>query len=72
MTRRLGKSEHDVDLRDEIKVLAKIGLEEKVLDADESRTIINTLNLHDIAVSQAMTPRTVCETVPPSMTVHEF
>ncbi|MGM0521002.1 MAG: CNNM domain-containing protein [Pseudomonadota bacterium] len=72
ITRRLGKSEHDVDLRDEIKVLARIGLEESVLDADESRTIINMLNLHDIPVSKAMTPRTVTETVLPYMTVSEF
>jgi CBS domain containing-hemolysin-like protein len=72
ITRRLGKSEHDVDLRDEIKVLARVGLEQQVLDADESRTIINMLNLHEIAVSKAMTPRTVCETVPPNMSVSEF
>ncbi|MGO3057804.1 CNNM domain-containing protein [Halomonas sp. AOP43-A1-21] len=72
ITRRLGTSEHDVDLRDEIKVLARVGLEEKVLDADESRTIINMLNLHEIAVSQAMTPRTVCVTVPPNMDVKTF
>ncbi|MGO2241636.1 MAG: CNNM domain-containing protein [Halomonas sp.] len=72
ITRRLGKSEHDVDLRDEIKVLARVGLEENVLDADESRTIINVLNLHDIAVNNAMTPRTVCQTVLPSMTVEVF
>ena len=30
------------------------------------------LNLHDITVNKAMTPRTVCETVPPNMTVSEF
>nr|WP_295708301.1 CNNM domain-containing protein [uncultured Halomonas sp.] len=72
ITRRLGKSEHDVDLRDEIKVLARVGLEEEVLDADESRTIINMLNLHDILVSKAMTPRTVCVSVLPDMTVAEF
>ena len=72
ITRRLGKSEHDVDLRDEIKVLARVGLEEKVLDVDESRTITNMLNLHEIPVSKVMTPRTVCETVLPHMTVAEF
>lgn len=72
ITRRLGKSEHDVDLRDEIKVLARVGLEENVLDADESRTIINVLNLHDIVVNNAMTPRTVCQTVLPNMTVEVF
>ncbi|MFG6667217.1 CNNM domain-containing protein [Halomonas sp. HNIBRBA4712] len=72
ITRRLGSAEHDVDLRDEIKVLARTGLEQRVLDEDESRTIVNVLNLHEIKVSQAMTPRTVCETVPPNMTVAEF
>ncbi|KPQ26216.1 MAG: hypothetical protein HLUCCA13_00560 [Halomonas sp. HL-48] len=72
ITRRLGKSEHDVDLRDEIKVLARVGLEEKVLDADETRTIVNMLNLHDISVNEAMTPRTVTQTVLPHLTVAEF
>ena len=72
ITRRLGKSEHDVDLRAEIKALSSIGLEERVLDPDESRTIINILNLHEMAVKDAMTPRTVCVTVPPEMTVAEF
>lgn len=72
ITRRLGKSSHDVDLRGEIAVLARVGLEQKVLDADESRTIINMLNLHNILVHKAMTPRTVCVTVLPNMTVAEF
>ncbi len=72
ITRRLGKSEHDVDLRDEIRVLARVGLEQKALKEAESRTITNMLNLHNISVSQVMTPRTVCETVPPHMTVAEF
>lgn len=72
ITRRLGKSEHDVDLREEIKVLARVGLEEKVLDADETRTIVNMLNLHEIPVGKAMTPRTVCQTVLPHLTVTEF
>ncbi|MFI0472107.1 CNNM domain-containing protein [Halomonas sp. HMF6819] len=72
ITRRLGSAEHDVDLREEIKALARVGLEEKVLDDDESRTIVNMLNLHEIAVSRAMTPRTVCVTVTPNMTVAEF
>ncbi|WP_447956166.1 CNNM domain-containing protein [Vreelandella sp. EE7] len=72
ITRRLGTAEHDVDLRGEIKVLARVGLEQKVLDEDESRTIVNMLNLHEIAVSQAMTPRTVCVTVTPAMTVAAF
>ncbi|MCE8031330.1 DUF21 domain-containing protein [Halomonas daqingensis] len=72
ITRRLGSSVHDVDLRAEIKALSLIGLEERVLDPEESRTIINILSLHEMMVKDAMTPRTVCETVPPNMTVAEF
>jgi CBS domain containing-hemolysin-like protein len=73
ITRRLGGSrENDVDLRDEIKVLARVGLEKDVLDADETRTITNVLNLHEIPVARAMTPRIVCQTVLPHMTVGEF
>lgn len=72
ITRRIGGNEADVDLRGEIKALAQIGLEEEALDADESRVIANILNLHDIKVTAAMTPRTVCVTVDPEMTVAEF
>ncbi|MBZ9559475.1 MULTISPECIES: CNNM domain-containing protein [unclassified Modicisalibacter] len=72
ITNRIGKSEHDVDMRGEIKALARIGLEEKALDSDETRTIVNILNLHEISVKSVMTPRTVCETVAPMLTVGEF
>ncbi|WP_136066043.1 CNNM domain-containing protein [Modicisalibacter radicis] len=72
ITNRIGKSEHDVDMRGEIKALARIGLEGKALDSDETRTIVNILNLHEITVKSVMTPRTVCETVTPMLTVGEF
>ncbi|WP_251976163.1 CNNM domain-containing protein [Salinicola avicenniae] len=72
ITNRIAKSENDVDMRGEIKALARIGLEEKALDPDETRTITNILNLHEIPVKSVMTPRTVCETVTPDMTVAEF
>lgn len=72
ITRRLGESEEGIDLRSEIKVLARAGLEEKVMDNDETRTITNILNLHEISVTQAMTPRAVSETVAPDMTVATF
>ncbi|GHB18675.1 CNNM domain-containing protein [Salinicola rhizosphaerae] len=72
ITNRIAKQENDVDMRGEIKALARIGLEEKALDADETRTITNILNLHEIPVRDVMTPRTVCETVRPEMTVAEF
>lgn len=72
ITNRIAKSENDVDMRGEIKALARIGLEEKALDPDETRTITNILNLHEILVKDVMTPRTVCETVTPDMTVADF
>ncbi|CAO1668426.1 CNNM domain-containing protein [Salinicola sp. NYA28a] len=72
ITNRIAKNENDVDMRGEIKALARIGLDEKALDPDETRTITNILNLHEIPVKSVMTPRTVCETVTPDMTVAEF
>ncbi|GHC18063.1 hemolysin [Kushneria pakistanensis] len=73
ITRRIGGSkEDDVDVREEIKALARLGQERGVVDVDESRTIVNILNLHDINVRDVMTPRTVCQTVTPDMTVAEF
>ncbi|HSP58023.1 MAG TPA: CNNM domain-containing protein [Halomonas sp.] len=72
ITNRIGKDSQDTDMRGEIKALAQIGLEEASLDPDETRVITNILNLHDIPVKEAMTPRTVCATVKPQMTVAEF
>jgi CBS domain containing-hemolysin-like protein len=72
ITRRIGDDAYDTDMRGEIKALAQLGLEEQSLDADETRVITNILNLHDIPVKQAMTPRTVCVTVKPQMSVGEF
>ncbi|MCM2130624.1 CNNM domain-containing protein [Larsenimonas rhizosphaerae] len=72
ITRRISRQTDDVDLRSEISTMARIGLEEKALDKDEARTIVNMLNLHEISISDAMTPRTVCETVTPAMKVSEF
>ncbi|WP_442488826.1 CNNM domain-containing protein [Halomonas litopenaei] len=72
ITQRIGGNAADTDMRGEIKALARIGLDEKALDQDEARTITNILNLHEIKISKVMTPRTVCVTVRPSMTVAQF
>ncbi|WP_299236418.1 CNNM domain-containing protein [uncultured Halomonas sp.] len=72
ITKRIGKDAMDTDMRGEIKALAQIGQEEKALDPEETRVIINILNLHDIQVKDVMTPRTVSVTAPPAMTVSEF
>lgn len=72
ITNRIGGDAYNVDMRGEIKALAQIGHEEKALDGDETRVITNILNLHDIQVRNVMTPRTVCVTLNPQMTVAEF
>ncbi|MDT8879813.1 CNNM domain-containing protein [Halomonas saccharevitans] len=72
ITQRIGRHEHDTDMRGEIKALAQIGLEEKALDADEVRVITNIINLHEIGVKEVMTPRTVSVIVKPQMSVAEF
>ncbi|ALM54763.1 CNNM domain-containing protein [Halomonas huangheensis] len=72
ITRRISHDAPGTDMRGEIKALARIGLDEQALDRDEARTITNILNLHEIQVSSVMTPRTVCISVRPSMSVAEF
>ena len=72
ITNRIGGNEHDVDVRAEIRALADMGEDQGALDDDEHRVIHNILRLHDIPVGAIMTPRTVCRTVSPTMTVGEF
>lgn len=60
------------DLREEIKALATLGRQMDELDKDEQRVIANILDLDDIHTGQIMTPRTVCEFIPPDLTVAEF
>ena len=71
ITKRIGGEEH-VDVRSEIKALAILGHEQKLIDADERRVIGNMLDLHTIRVRDVMTPRTVCESVRPDETISEF
>lgn len=72
ITRRIGGSEHDVEVRAEIRALADMGKDQEALDENEYRVIQNILRLHGIKVGTIMTPRTVCRTVTPEMTVAEF
>ncbi|MFP4263703.1 MAG: CNNM domain-containing protein [Halomonas sp.] len=72
ITKRIGKDAMDTDMRGEIKALAQIGQDEKALDPEETRVIVNILNLHDITVKSVMTPRTVSVTARAGMTVMDF
>jgi CBS domain containing-hemolysin-like protein len=60
------------DLREEIKALSVLGRELKTLDDDEQRVIANILDLHEILVSDIMTPRIVCQVVSPDTKIGEF
>jgi len=71
ITKRIG-GEEDIDVRSEIKALATLGHEQKLIDTDERRVISNILDLHTIRVRDVMTPRTVCEAVRPDETISEF
>ncbi|MCK8067683.1 CNNM domain-containing protein [Cobetia sp. 1CM21F] len=72
ITSRIGKDAHDIDVRGEIKALAQMGLDKKALENDEQRVITNILNLHEMKVRDVLTPRPVCQTVSPEMSVAEF
>lgn len=72
VTRRIGSKEPDVDIRAEISALAEIGRDQQALDNDERRMIQNVLRFHEIKVSAVMTPRTVCRTIAPDITVEAF
>lgn len=60
------------DVGNEMKALAKIGKEEKLIDDNKYRMIINILNLHEVSAIDVMTPRTVVCYVKPGMTIGEF
>ncbi len=72
ITSRIGGGEHDVDVRAEIRALADMGKDQQALAVDEYKVIKNVLHLHDVQVGTIMTPRTVCRTVSPEMTVAQF
>ena len=60
------------NLKDEIKALAKMAKDEKVIDENKFRVISNVINLHEVRVKDVMTPRTVVHSVKPGMTIAEF
>ena len=60
------------DIKDEIKALAKMGRDEKVIDDNKYRVINNIINLQEVKVKDVMTPRTVVVTVKPNTNIEEF
>ncbi|WP_404366868.1 CNNM domain-containing protein [Marinobacter sp.] len=72
VTRRLTQGENETDIRAELSALVEIGRDQQALDEDERRMIQNVLRFHEIKVSGVMTPRTVCKTIGPDITVEAF
>lgn len=62
----------ETNIKDEIKALAKMGRDEKVIDENKFRVISNIINLSEVKVKDVMTPRTVVHSVKPNMTIKDF
>jgi CBS domain containing-hemolysin-like protein len=58
--------------REEVAMLASLGLDEGIFKETESKIIINLIRLRDIKVKDIMTPRTVMLAAPESMTLADF
>lgn len=67
-----GEDNNATDIKDEIKALAKMGKDEKVIDENKYRVISNIINLQEVRVKDIMTPRTVVHVVRPEMSIKEF
>ena len=67
-----GNDDDPTNIKDEIKALAKMGRDEKVIDENKYRVIRNVINLQEVRVKDVMTPRTVVHTVKPGTTIKEF
>ncbi|WP_105212929.1 CNNM domain-containing protein [Pseudoalteromonas sp. T1lg22] len=72
ITRLLGGSASEEDLRSEIKALSSLGTELGSVDETEHRAISNILDLHTIKVREVMTPRIVCETLKPDLPLDDI
>ena len=55
--------------RDDLQMLAKMGYQEGVIDADEAQAMSALLACRGLAVKDVMTPRTVIASLPSDMTV---
>ena len=69
---KFGNDDDPTNIKDEIKALAKMGRDEKVIDENKYRVIRNVINLQEVRVKDVMTPRTVVHTVKPGTTIKEF
>ncbi len=67
-----GDDNDSANIKDEIKALAKMGRDEKVITEGKYRVINNVINLQEVKINDVMTPRTVVVSVRPHTTIKEF
>ncbi len=72
LTSPLKTKTDSVDVKDEIKVLARIGREEKTIPETDYKVINNILSLKEVNIEDVMTPKTVVQYVKSDMTIKEF
>ncbi len=73
ITRAISKNKPEQSVsREEVAMLASLGLDEGIFKETESRIIINLIRLRDIKVKDIMTPRTVMLAAPETMTLANF
>lgn len=66
------KGDDQTTSREEISVLANIGMQEGIFRENENKIIQNLIKLYEIRVTEIMTPRIVCVTANEEMTLKEF
>jgi len=67
-----GNKQNELISRKEVSAMANIGVNQGVIEENESRIIDNLLHLRNIKVSDIMTPRTVIVTAPEDMKLIDF
>ncbi len=72
ITRFLTKNQTAPQLREELSAMAMLANESGELEAGESKILYNLLNIRNVPITQAMTPRRVLFRVDAEMTINQF
>lgn len=72
ITKRLSRGHTPPKLRDEISAMAMLAKESGEINEGESKILHNLLTLHNVPITQIMTPRPVVFRVESTLTINEF
>lgn len=72
ITKRLARGHTPPKLRDEMSAMAMLAKESGEFNEGESKILHNLLTLHDVPITQIMTPRPVVFRVEAELTINEF